>query len=472
MKASTYQRMRAARWGALEGLRESWLARALLGCIDLGRAFARFRRGQLYLALDSASRIGRVLRVPGLARIACRLEERIWRQTILDPQTGAPLPAAENRLVDDFRKGPAADSFRGGMNTWERLVNLGGELMMLKAPDLDTGELGVVIIKYTPAFGRFAALYDLSRLFEHYQVVLEPSWIGYHDPILQLFTARERRVIVEAQFPEDEATLRATGSNLVPVPFGAGHWVDPRNFHPLPESEKEYLGVLIANWAPHKRHHLLLDALAKIDDPTARIALVGYPWKEYTQERLHAEVRRRGLAGRVDFYERINRKEVNEVFNRSHANLLISRKEGASKILYEGLAAGTPCIVLDDHEGARPADINDRTGIRAPACDLDKALEMMRDEGHTFDPRGWWCENASPPVTTERLEAALRDAALAEGRPFTRGLALKTNDPNLTYIDPSSADEFRASYEHLSTLLRPDEEIRGYRVRYQRPEDR
>ena len=66
----------------------------------------------------------------------------------------------------------------------------------------------------------------------------------------------------------------------------------------------------------------------------------------------------------------------------------------------------------------------------------------------------------------------MRDAALAEGRPFTRGLALKTNDPNLTYIDPSSADEFRASYEHLSTLLRPDEEIRGYRGRYQRPEDR
>ena len=57
---------------------------------------------------------------------------------------------------------------------------------------------------------------------------------------------------------------------------------------------------------------------------------------------LHAEVRRRGLAGRVDFYERINRKEVNAVFNRAHANLLISRKEGASKILYEGLAAGTP----------------------------------------------------------------------------------------------------------------------------------
>jgi len=465
------QRLRAALWGVLESLRESGFARILLGCGDLFRAHLHARRGELYAALDAASRIQRVLQIDRLAGIAARLERRIDKETCVDPQRGGPRAADGNFLVDDFRKGPVgASQFRGGLNSWERLVRLGGELLMLKASDVATGELGVVIIKYTQAFGRFAALYDLPRLFEHYQVVLEPSWIGYHDPIFRLFYARERKVIVEAQFPGDEQTLLAGRSNLLPVPYGAGHWVNPDHFHPIPGIQKDYVAVLIANWAPHKRHHLLLDALARIRDPNARIALVGYPWKTYGRERLEGEVRRRGLEARVDFFQRINRKEVNEVFNRSHANLLASRKEGASKILYEGLAAGTPCIVMDDHEGCRPSDVNDRTGLRASAEGLAAALEHLRNEGHTFDAHEWWKENAAPDVTTRRLEETLRAAALEEGRPFTRGLAIKTNDPNLTYADPEMAEKMRPAYAHLSTLLRSDDEIRGYRVQYERPE--
>ena len=366
MDAVSRQRRRAALWGALEALRESWIARTLLGCLDLGSALLHWLRGDSYRALDAASRIQRVLRLHGMARVAAILEQHIEAATCVDTCRGGARRALDNRLVEDFRRCPASHAlFRGGLDSWERLVRMGGELMLLKAADPASGELGVLILKYTPAFGRFAAAYDLPRIFEHYQVVLEPSWIGYHDPIFRLFYARERQVVVQSQFPEDEQTLLATCSNLVPVPIGAGHWVDPHHFHPIPCTGKDYLAVLIANWAPHKRHHLLLDALRKVRDPGARIALVGYPWKTYQRERLEDEVKRRGLEGRVDFYQRIGRKEVNEVFNRSCANLLVSRKEGASKILYEGLAAGTPCIVMDDHEGVRPADINDRTGMRS-----------------------------------------------------------------------------------------------------------
>jgi len=470
MSSIAKQQSRAALWGVLEALRESWMARSLLGCGDLARAHTRARRGDLYEALDSASRIQRVLQINGLAEVASTLERSIDERTCIDPTLGGARSATQNLLVGDFRNSPSCHSlFRGGLNSWERLVRLGGELMMLKAPDVATGELGVVILKYTEAFGRFAALYDLPRVFEHYQVVLEPSWIGYHDPTFRLFYASERKVVVEAQFPADEETLLAGRSNLVPVPYGAGHWVNPEHFFPIPGVKKDYVAVLIANWAPHKRHHLLLDALARIRDPEARIALVGYPWKTYGRERLEAEVKRRGLEKRVDFFQRINRKEVNEVFNRSHANLLASRKEGASKILYEGLAAGTPCIVMDDHEGCRPTDVNDRTGLRASAAGLSAALEHLREQGHTFDAHEWWKENAAPDVTTQRLEDTLRACALDEGRPFTRGLAVKTNDPNLTYADPEMPEKMRGGYEHLSTLLRSEEEIRRYRVQYERP---
>ena len=150
-------------------------------------------------------------------------------------------------------------------------------------------------------------------------------------------------------------------------------------------------------------------------------------------------------------------------------NVVLSRKEGASKVFYEGLAAGTPCIVLDDHEGVAPDDVNDRTGLRVPARDLASGLELMRDEGHTFDPRGWWEENASYEATTRRLEAVLRRCAEAEGRPWTRGLYRKKNDPNLCYADPGLAAALEPAYAALSTLLRPDAEIRQFHVSYERP---
>ena len=127
MKSIARQQRRAALWGALEALRESWPARSLLGCGDLLRAHARARRGDLYDALDAASRIRRLLQINGLAERVATLERRIDAQTCVDPKDGSPRTAKANRLVDDFRRGSAGHSlFRGGLDSWERLVRLGG----------------------------------------------------------------------------------------------------------------------------------------------------------------------------------------------------------------------------------------------------------------------------------------------------------------------------------------------------------
>ncbi|MCH2171067.1 glycosyltransferase [Myxococcota bacterium] len=467
MEPVTRQRLLAAGWRLIEAMRSHSIARLILGLLNLLGAISAAMQGKKYLALERSSRIQRVLELPRLSRIAAALERRLAQSTYLDPETGGARESVDNSLVDDFRCSRAADSlFQGGLDSFERIVRLGGELLVLKAPDFRTGELGVLILKYTPAFGRFAALYDLPRLFQHFQVVLEPSWVGYHDPIFQLFNASERRVLVEAQHPSDAEVLRKTGSSLVPVPCGAGHWVNSKNFHPVPAISKDYLAVLIANWAPHKRHHIVLNALMRVSDPSARIALVGYPWKGFTKQRIEREAIQRNLGDRVDVYERIDRKMVNEVLNRSHANLLISRKEGASKILYEGFAAGTPCVVLEDHEGACPTDINERTGLRCQPNELAEALEWIRDQGYFFGPREWWQENASPEVSRAKLEAVLRECALAEGRPFTRGIELKTNDPNLAYVDPDASRRLRPVLAQLSLLLRPDEELLRYRLSF------
>ena len=471
MNGTWQMRARARLWRALEALRDSALARRLLGCADLLRSLFWSVLGHPYRALDAASRIHRLLRVPALEWLASGIEAPLLRATCLAPD-GGPRRSADNALVDDFRLGrPCAALFRGGLDHWEKLVRMGGELLLLKEPDPATGELGVLILKYTSGFGRFVALYDLPRVLQDFQIVLEPSWIGYQDPMFQLFYARERRIVVQANDPRDHAWIREGRSNLVPVPFAAGHWVSREHFHPLPAVAKDYLAVFVANWAPHKRHHLALEALARIDDPSARLALVGYPWKGYTRARVEEEVRRRGLADRVDVYERISRKDVNLVFNRSHTNLILSRKEGSPKVFYEGLAAGTPCLVVEDHESVRPDEVNDRTGLRVPARQLADGMLYLRDQGPTLDPHGYWDEFLSLEASSRVLEDTLREAARADGRPWTRGIERKKNDPNLAYLDPQAEVRMRSAYAALGRYLRADSELRRYRVRYERPAD-
>ena len=74
---------------------------------------------------------------------------------------------------------------RARFETWARLVRMGGELLILKAPDRASGELGVLILKYTGSFGRFHGVYDVPRLFEDYQLVLTErgahSYVGTFD---------------------------------------------------------------------------------------------------------------------------------------------------------------------------------------------------------------------------------------------------------------------------------------------------
>lgn len=462
---------RARLWRALETLRDCAPPRFALGCLDLVAALVWLARGQRYRALDRACRIRRIVRIGPLDRLAGRIVQRIEARSCRGAD-GLPLASRANRLLDDFRASRAAQAlFRGRIQTWERLVTIGNQVMILKQPDPARRELGVIMLKYSPGFGCFAALYDLPRVLERYQLVLEPSWVGYEDPVFRLFFDRERGVVVQAQQPRDFETLLRMSPNLVPVPFSSGNWVDCQHFHPLPGMQKDYLAAFVANWSPHKRHELALDALARIADPGARIALVGYPWRGYTRERVQYEVRRRGLESRVDFYERIDRAAVNRVLNRSHCTLLLSRKEGSAKIFYESLAAGTPVLMAADHEGVPHAHVNERTGMLAAPHALAGAMLQLRDAGSRLDPQRWWQENASIEASTRELERVLCARAVAEGHPWIRGLYAKKNDPNLQYCDPTLRERLEPAYRELATLLRPDAELRRYRLSFERPVD-
>src|SRR5690606_28719960 len=107
-----------------------------------------------------------------------------------------------------------------------------GDLIVLKAFDHGTRERGVLLIKYSEAILRFAALFDLPKVAQHYSIVLEPSWWGYQDVSFFLFVGSDADVVVQAQAHADFEFLRQHGMTLTPVRVGAGDWIDAASFSP------------------------------------------------------------------------------------------------------------------------------------------------------------------------------------------------------------------------------------------------
>jgi glycosyltransferase involved in cell wall biosynthesis len=334
-----------------------------------------------------------------------------------------------------------------------RRPTLGGDLLILKAPDRSTGERGVILLKYSNSLVRFLCVYDFARVLESYQLVLEPSWVGYEDPVFHLFVNREYPVVVQAHQREDFEYLRDLRSNLLPVSTGSSYWVDEDTFRPLPDVEKKYLAVMVANWLPLKRHEVLLRALARLDS-RERVALVGFPFEGFCRDRIDKMIVALGLTDRVDVFEWVSPSELNEIFNRSWANVLLSHKEGGNKAVFEGLFAGVPCVVTDTHVGIRHEDVNAETGIRVRDEELADGLASVRSGSGRFRPRDWAIRNASSAHSTTLVEQALREAASRAGQPFTRAIVAKVNRPFARYKNPGDWEQMLPFYRELERHLR------------------
>jgi glycosyltransferase involved in cell wall biosynthesis len=448
------QRARARIWAVSERLRTSGLARLALGLVLLTRGALRLGRGRHLAALDDLCAVQRLVALEPLTAVAIRLERRALDRTCTDE--GRPRPARRNELVEQFLAGPVAARIQRAAQDepWDRVVRLGGDLILLKTHDPRTRELGVLLIKYNDAFLRFVALYDVAAVLRDFQIVLEPSWVGYALTEYLMFFDEARRVVVQAHHPSDYRHIERLGSNLVPIAIGAGYWVDDEVFRPLPGVEKKYAAIMVANWTPFKRHHVLLDALVRARDPALRVALVGYPWGGYERARIEELVGRRGLGPQVDLFERVPPETLNRLYNESRVNLLLSRREGAGKVVYEGLAAGTPCIVSADHESVRLEDVNERTGKLVRDGDLPAALVEMQSTYRRYASREWLLAHASHRTSTAKLEDVLKACAAQEGRPWIRPLAEKVNRPNARYRDDEVERRMLPAYGALLPYLR------------------
>jgi hypothetical protein len=315
------------------------------------------------------------------------------------------------------------------------------------------GEKGVLLLKNTERLDAFRRSIDMHRLLMEYRLVLEPSWSGYADPRILAFTAyRNHPVLVMSSGDDDTKLLQALGSNLVPLALGAGDWVHPGVFRPLPQASKKFDAVLIARWTLLKRHHVLFRALREMSDPTFRAAIVARNIPGDTdRELLLRMIKNFGLDRQIDIFEDLPPAQVNEILNQSKVNLLLSRKEGSNRSLFEGFFAEVPGIAFANHIGIPKRHFTRETGLLISSGELPDALRFFRVHRAGFRPREWAVNNISPESSTAVLNRTLESVARAQGEPWTSGILAKCNLPGIEYY-PSP--EVARGFPAVEDLLR------------------
>lgn len=336
---------------------------------------------------------------------------------------------------------------------------LGPLVMVLKPATAE--EKGVLVLLYSYVLPLFGRLFDLERVVRRYHLVLEPSWSGYCNADVMCYRDVEDAVFVQAYEPRDREFIDSLGSNLVSIPTSNNWWVDHRVFAPIAGVTRDIDVIMIAGWAPYKRHAPFFAALRTLRrrGVRLRVALVGYSLGLSIDDlrRLAAHY---GIDDQIEWHEGLSQPDVNLLLNRSKVNVIWSRKEGVNRAIVEGMFAGVPCVVRTGFNyGFRYPYINEATGRFADETELPDCLAWMVDNHHTFDPRPWVMEHMPCQRSTDIVERAIRDRSHG---PWSTSLAVKVNGLHgMHYWDENDAVRFAADYRFLRSTIRQEPASHG-----------
>jgi lipopolysaccharide/colanic/teichoic acid biosynthesis glycosyltransferase/glycosyltransferase involved in cell wall biosynthesis len=186
-----------------------------------------------------------------------------------------------------------------------------------------------------------------------------------------------------------EDALAASFLRIVPrehLHFMTGIGVDTERYHPDRVAESEVLAVrsalglapgtplflVLGEFIPRKRHRDVIEALARLRDPRAHLALAG---DGPLLETVRAQAARRGVAERVHFLG--FRRDVPALVRASDAVVLVSQQEGLPRSVLEALCLKRP-VIGSDIRGTREL-LEDGAGWLVPVGDADALARAMSE---------------------------------------------------------------------------------------------
>jgi hypothetical protein len=380
--------------------------------------------------------------------------------------TNISTQSGTNRFVSSYIQGPKAMSYQKEFMTYGIPYQLRlkyprkndnprrqGDLLLLKQSKSDN-EKGLIFVKYNETVNKMVAVYDIARLADYYRFVIEPSTWGYQDPIFFFLMGLNTEVIIESQFAQDYNYIASIGRNLYPIHLGAGDWVDPEIFSINENMDKKYDFVMIASWLSIKRHSLFFKSISKISSEIKKVAVVGYPISDRTLDDIISESKKYNVTHLVDFYEKLKPKDVAIILQQSKVSLMLTKREGANKALYESFFSNVPVILTNDNIGVNRNHINKYTGVCAHDKDLSQSMLFMLRNYKSFSPRPWALMNTGYINSNTTLNAFIKEIALSKGEKWTQQIHSKKNCPEAVFVNENEMYMSENAIEKLVQFLR------------------
>jgi glycosyltransferase involved in cell wall biosynthesis len=329
-----------------------------------------------------------------------------------------------------------------------------GSAIVLKSPG--SNERGVLALQYSYVYPLLIKLFDLDKFASRYYLVLEPSWSGFCDLNVLIYTKLQHPVFVGSIEPRDTEFIGRLRSNLVGAPFSSNTWVDDRIFRPLQDIRRDADIIMVAGWARYKRHHAFFRALGELRRRKVqpKVILAGYPI-DLDKEDILAQADVYKVRDLLEVHEWSTPVEVNVLLNRAKVNVLWSRREGVNRAIIESMLAGTPCIVREGlNYGHRYPHINSQTGRFSSEKDLSHNLFELIENYARYSPRDWVLANMSCLKTAARLNETIKAKAKQFGENWTTDIVPKVNELNcVRYYHASDEQRFAKDYDFLRSCL-------------------
>ncbi len=384
-------------------------------------------------APDEGARLSLLLRAYRLTD-AARLKDQIRRSL------GPALEGSKQQIWSEARIG------------WDQYPDLAAPLnrtIVLKAPG-GGGEKGVllVMLEYN-LLKLLTRANDFRWIDRHYDIIASTGWSPTDYAVLALALTKIRgHLYVQACNHTEIPDIERFDPRLRCLPTLGCDWINPADYEPRPHADREIDLLMVANWAPFKRHWHFFQALRSLPS-SVRIAMIGQSDGRHTVATVRAQAKALGVRQRIEFIDGAPIEQVRAYQCNSKATLILSRREGCCVAVAESLFADAPVGMLRGAHVGPAAYINDRTGRLFDGRKLGYQLREFLERSATFDARGWATEHISCFASTAKVQAALRERAMRDGRPWTTDLKVPCWRPYPVHAHAADRAELRSAYEEL-----------------------
>jgi glycosyltransferase involved in cell wall biosynthesis len=310
---------------------------------------------------------------------------------------------------------------------------------ILLKPAISPREKGVLHVPFEDQWLRLFRSGQAAAVAERYDLILGPSWSPPPEPALLLaIKLWPGRLYTFLSNHTDAERMRALSPTLTPIPLLSSSWVNPEAFAPFLGQERDLDIVMLANFAPFKRHWLLFEALRSLP-ASYRVLLMGVSMEGRSEGDLRHEAEAYGVADRFEVVTRPTREQIARNLARAKVSIVLSRREGSCVAVTESLFADTPVgLVQGAHIGSR-VFLNDRTGRLLREGRLAEDLRSFVEAAGTFRPRSWAMAHLTYRHSSAMLNHTLREMARRDGQSWTRDLEPISKDTISRYPDPEGA---------------------------------